>query len=249
MSKTIEMALASSKKLSQDQAEREALVAEGTRLAELRDNLLPFEEAAKTALEGQIETLREAVRVFDTAAAVGNLPRLDQNSFAWTKKQKLWGRKAILVPSLAYVPISDRELTLWTNHRGEVRINGEAVDSRYPRTRYPATVEKHYITTMTAIGREYLSWDDRDTLALTYRYPGIVPEEIKVLIREEEDKKRFDRLAFVCDVDHWQVNVTQAPRREFLDPILVGEKAGTLWVIASFDPTPLEKYVSSEFTS
>lgn len=50
----------------------------------------------------------------------------------------------------------------------------------------------------------------------------------------------------IAEVDKWVVGKEVVLRQ---DPLVVGYKAGCLWLICSFDETPLEKYVRMEFTS
>lgn len=253
MSKTIEMALRGAETFEHDiPEERSALVLEKVRLVRLLDGLLPVEKAARSEVEEQLNKIDSRIRLLDTATALDGLPMLDPEVFSWTKQQQGWRKtfawQMITVPALAYIDVADESCTLYTQHHGSTKINGfiESRDGRYGKI--PTEVGSRYAEIMASLRRRHLSWDGYETIRLTYTYPGIVPDHIKEIIRKETEKKTFSHLAFVCDVDRWQVGTTQAPR-EFFDPILVGEKGGALWVLASFDPTTVEEYLLREFTS
>lgn len=92
-----------------------------------------------------------------------------------------------------------------------------------------------------------------DWISLKYEYRGAVPSEIKEIINTETRFKRDD-MAFICEVDEWEVRASERSVRArisdaLLDPILVGYKNDALWVLGSFDPTPVEQYLLHEFTN
>ena len=48
----------------------------------------------------------------------------------------------------------------------------------------------------------------------------------------------------IAEVEEWTVNKEIVPHP---DPLVVGYMGGCLWLICSFEETPLEKYVRQEF--
>lgn len=250
MSKTIERALRSATKFTDDiPAERSALLKERERLTHLCDALLPVEQKARTEITKQLDASTHRMNILNSAERLGGLPMLDQSIFAWTKPQQAWKKKfgweVIDVPALAFVGVNDESCSLRVNWQRTFRFNG---DEYHLNKKYLGEIVQSYQKIMDNLRRKYLSWSGRESITLTYTYPGVVPDHIKDIIREESETKRFKSLSFVCDANKWQIGVQMAPP-EYADPILVGESGGALWVLASFDPTPIETYLLREFTS
>lgn len=250
----IEKALSTSKTLDLNPEIEEELNQEYARLSELSSRLLPFESKAKGDLQERMELLRKSIKLGETAKAVGNLPMLDPIVFTWTKSQSIapssfWKTgRTIEVPSLAFIPSGKAGLELSVDSRGDTWIDGEWHSNRH----YPPSVERAYRGTLAAMKGEVRP---HRRLRLSYSYPGVVPEEIRDIIDAEHERlydrrrlHRFDSLAFICEVGSWEIDEKPEPP-VFLDPILVGVKDGSCFVLASFDPTTLENYISSEFTS
>lgn len=246
----IDKALAHSKSYT-DYSRREELLEESRRLTSLRDGLLPVEEAAKESLEKRLDHVVREIELLDLSKEFGSIPVLSQEVFSWTKMQPGWrsafGWSYIDVPALAYLPVTAEACEISVNRHGRIEINGDNQYYSNNNPRVPWKVDKHYREIARQLGRRHCS-DRREIITLTYSYAGIIPADIRDVIHTEKQARRFDDLAFVCDADRWQVGVTEIPRVYF-DPILVGLKAGALWVLATFDPTPVESYIASEFTS
>jgi hypothetical protein len=89
---------------------------------------------------------------------------------------------------------------------------------------------------------------------LTYRFRGAIPDETRAKIRSVH--RSFEQVYLLAETtpESWRLervgkSFRQQVRDLWDDPLVVGYAAGTLWLIDSFDPTPLEQYVASEFTS
>lgn len=247
---TIDKVLAHSKSYS-DYSRREELLQESHRLTTLRDGLLPVEEAAKGSLVKRLNNVVREIELLDLSKQFGSIPILSQEVFSWTKVQPGWrgafGWSYVDVPALAYLSITEEVCKLSVNRHGGIEVNGDARFYSGNTAHVPWLVDRHYREILGLLGRKHCS-DKRGVITLTYSYHGVIPSEIRNIIQTEKESRRFESLAFVCDVDRWQVGVKEIPR-VYYDPILVGLKAGALWVLATFDPTPVESYIASEFTS
>lgn len=256
MSTTIERALAAATTLKREEGDTVELNAELLRLDTARSRLLPFEATARAELTERIENVQTTLKMIRVAESLDNLPRLDPVVFSWTKPQKSprrtwYGAASMDVPALAYIPIDKTELRLTIENDGDVWINERG--HRGPNG-VPNPVAEQYATVMRGLRGHYNGWK----MTLSYSYPGVVPEGIREIIATEYEPipydtsrkrlRRFDDLAFVCEVDSWKVDIEQRPRFN-LDPILVGVKNDDCWVLGSFDPTTLESYIASEFTT
>lgn len=255
----IERALATSTVLSSEPDKIEAVMAERDRLKKLRGNLLPFEAGARESLDEQIALAEAEFMAITTAKAVDNLPMLDNAVFSWTKrqprKQKRFGVEMIDVPALAFIAIDKEALLLGVENDGDTWVNGS---SGHRGSELPQAVDAAYRKTLRKLKSIVPNWRQ---FQLSYSFPGVVPDEIRAAIAAEYEEvpnkfggpstrklRRFDSLAFVCEVDRWETKEIVLPRED-LDPILVGVKSEACFVIASFDPTTLESYIASEFTS
>lgn len=229
---------------------RDTLVDTRARLNDRLDNLLPVEETARKELDGLLQTTTRALRMIDLSKEIG-LPVLSQEVFSWTKMQRSFQRRFGLwemleVPALAYIPVDRNSCQIGVNRMGRAWINDR--ESYYRQSDMPSGIEEAYLKIASKLA--VVANDRRlENLSINYAYRGLVPDDVRAIVKTEQARGRFDRLAFVCDVDHWQVQQIKAPPVVYLDPILVGEKGGALWVLASFDPTPVESYIAAEFTS
>lgn len=222
--------------------EVEELQLELSRLVRFYDSLLPVEEKAKEKVSNEItakKTLIERLK----ASEILDLPQLDTAVFGWTKKQRAWpfrffGHEHLLVPVFAYIPLTGDACVL--------RASPHGVEERYGSDR-PSGVTTQYEKIMNAMV-PLLDGNVR-AVEISYKYEGVIPAHVREIIQTEQRGARFRQLALVCEVDSWKITKTVMPPRQFLDPILVGEKAGALWVLASFDPTPVEQYLLNEFST
>lgn len=265
MSKTIERALSTAVTVYEDVSHREDLLNEAERLVEMRKTLLPVEEASRRELEQRVDVLLREAHRLEIAETLDKPAVLDPIVFSWTNTVPGWkadgkgpfnfkqGRWVeIEVPALAYIPLSRSDLTLATDSWGHVEVNGWRSTERS----FPPAVYDHYFETMQSIR----ALDRERAVTLTYTYSGVLPDNVRQIVRDETRTddygksrlKRFDELALVCDASKWDIQTQKAPPPPppaVWDPILVGILKGDFWILATFDPTPLEQYIASEFSS
>lgn len=222
-------------------SELDELRAEQKRIVDAGQRLLPMESKLREHYEQ--EYLRLDAKIKHLTSAFSDLPKLDPIIMSWTKRQKIRldgsaFRMTLRVPTFAYLPVTERGVTLRVYrglYRREANLRPNFVDNYYSRAM--AKVARHTGP----------NWGDRESVSLRYTFDGAVPENIREIVNAEE---RFSKreMAFICEVDEWKVSSTKRPPR-LLDPILVGVKDEAFWVLGSFDPTPLEDYLTREFTS
>lgn len=239
MSAVIEKALATATTVVEE-AEVLALEAEIKRLTTLHEELLPAERTAKAKIAEKGRELRQRLTEITTTQAL-DLPRLDPTILAWTKIQPAWykivSKQLLNLPVFAYVPLNQPSCDL--------RVTREDQWGNVPQI-----VMDQYGEMFKGL-RKHLSQDPftgRRRINLSYTYEGVIPDEMRKIIAREHLSGRFDDLGLICEVDKWEINEERVPR-QLLDPILVGVKNNALWVLGSFDPTPVEHYITQEFTS
>lgn len=83
-------------------------------------------------------------------------------------------------------------------------------------------------------------------VTINSEFNGLVPETIRSLIRENEDK--FKEIVIIAEADNWTLEkkVTYFPPNP--DPLIVGIREKHAYLIGTFDVTKVEQYVSKEFT-
>lgn len=208
------------------------------KLFQIRETLLPVEAAAKEDVEQRLLVAQEKLEHSRAAAALEGMKQLDMTVFSWKRDQKTHKRKDLMqVPALAYIPLSEGKVELSVRYGGDIII---------PR-QMPEAVKRAYTETLAPITR-FLDWDHYNRVTLTYAYTGVIPTDIREIIQHEKNVDRFEHLALVCEVGKWETRWEPSPPREYLDPILVGCRAGALWILGAFDPTPVEQYVLDEFS-
>lgn len=74
----------------------------------------------------------------------------------------------------------------------------------------------------------------------------IVPAEAKERLEQAEKDRTFKSIHCIAEVEPSDWIATEMPIRK-ADPLIVGVLGGRVHLIAKFDPTPLENYVSKEF--
>lgn len=90
------------------------------------------------------------------------------------------------------------------------------------------------------------------TRKFSHKFSGLVPENIRDIIKE--NKKKFDSIFLVEEAHSWDIVDTKKiikpvvePRN--VDPLIIGVKNGKSWILAKFDVTPLEQLIASEFSA
>jgi hypothetical protein len=80
-------------------------------------------------------------------------------------------------------------------------------------------------------------------LRLWTTFTGVMPDDVRDLINQS--KADFDELVLVAEVEEW----SKSPAVRAGDPLVIGRVGPLWWLIAKFDTTPFEQYVSKEFTT
>lgn len=80
--------------------------------------------------------------------------------------------------------------------------------------------------------------------SMTTRFPGILPDDVRKIAKRALESKEFDKVALVF-TPAWSVSVRQVKTPP--DPLLVGLHKGAWYLLAQFDATPEEQWLSSEF--
>lgn len=217
---------------------------EAVELSARAKRLLPVEQHAKTAISNRMAELRLQTERLKIARDTG-CPMIPLDILGWTAEfhvkiaGKLFGAD-LLRPQLAIVPVEDGQAGM------QIRANDGWWEIR-PNS-IPKPITEQYASVGQRLIRAAKASDHR--IEMTYRYKGVIPDSTRDKI--DEHRNHFDRMYLVCDApeSEWSIDTERnprPPRLQYLDPIVVGYAAETLWMIDVFDPTPIEEYIAMEW--
>lgn len=93
------------------------------------------------------------------------------------------------------------------------------------------------------------NWEPGFTKSRTFKhkFSGIIPKHIRDLVKTEQ--KNFDIIYLVEESHSWKIDddVVETPKN--LDPLIIGRKNGTHFLLAKFDVTPLENLIATEYSA
>lgn len=219
-----------------------------TGAATLRERLrclLPVEAAAAGALTAEIRRLeREA----EAAAfhAEHSLPRLSLEPLGWTQHRRVrgWSKADVTVPTLALLPLTDEQVSFSTGSDEYGRTAREFSDH------YPQPVRDAYQPLIDVLRADAAAMKVRGA-TITWKFHGIIPNDARAAIATEVELRRFECVYLLAETtpEDWTITWgSRLPAPRLLDPLIVGWARNALWLITEFDPTPLEHYLSLEWT-
>jgi hypothetical protein len=82
-------------------------------------------------------------------------------------------------------------------------------------------------------------------------FAGVIPDEVRSIIRQALPK--FDQLLLVAETESWSVGVQTYVKPQpamipvGVDPLVVGRRDRSFWLVTAFDTTPSEEFVRREY--
>lgn len=222
-----------------DHASEEAL----DRLRVRRANLMDIEAMAAPQIDDQI-AVGEVALQYPTARI------LDTRVLRWRHDFRFL-RSAIYkvpLPKLALLNISSPTFFL---ARMEENRSQHSIMPSHIRDSCYADVEKQ-LNRATAFVK-------KTTLSFTWR--GLIPPEYSKFIDEATDFFGRYKGAYANELgapriyllteapaEQWTIKNEEKEKVRYLDPLIIGHRGRHLFVIGAFDPTPIEEYITAEFT-
>lgn len=210
------------------------------RMVAKRDRLRPVEQHAERELDRQIG-------IAQVSLAFPEAKLLDISVLRWRYPIRALNANMfrVPVPRLALINIGDPKFFI-------KRMTGSSQTSSMlpnglPLRAYGDIVKQ--LDRATAFGRDY---------TLSHTWQGIIPDAAKETIDRAENHfgyyqhGRTPRVYLLTEApfDMWSMESEPSPRPpRYLDPLIVGHADGNLFMVGSFDPTPLEQYIAEEFTT
>lgn len=206
------------------------LAEEAELLIKRKETVLPVEQATLGMwMQQRAWEIQTAVNECEVSALTGK-PILDQSVLRWRHGGLV--KRCIPVPVLAMIdPFNSDTMTL--GDRDHYSMRG-VITHNYQDVQDGCTTRARKI-------------EGRCRISFTWK--GVLPNEIRDLIHQE--RSSYDRIHLLVNSpkDQWKYQQELNPRPRHIDPLVLGEIKGQLVLLGQFDPTPLEQYVSSEFTA
>lgn len=201
---------------------------------------LPVEQEAKTRAEQEYVKARDGLRSAHLTQELG-YPMLGLEPLSWTNK----GKHGILYPKLALVSFSNPNFVV------EARSNSGSPWSRFPSADLPEKLRTAYEPAARSLRQYVVARPWRESAQIQFTFSGVIPDETRVKIADA--LATFGREMYMlvdAPVESWKLSTERKERpRLDLDPLVVGFRHDRLFLIDSFDPTPIEKYIEMEFTA
>lgn len=228
------------------------------RLEALDKTLFGAEAEAKQALAVEITEIRSRL-ARQSFASKANYPRIPLEVLAWRHKAYTYPENYFFsllhaqAPKLALVSLHEPTITFSVDDKARFSTNPWL----------PEPVQKAYEPLVKSLAR-VTSIDGRE-VELSFTFKGMIPSSTRAKIEAAKDDfpgahDRYDYsrqptgiyLLVESTPAQWRIrHVGRAwPKlREVLaDPLVVGYRDNALWLIDSFDPTPFETYIATEFS-
>jgi len=207
------------------------------------DRLLPVELDARQELESRLaELYREGMRV-KSVNAIG-LPVLDERVLEWRREKE----RGVPLPVFAVTSLGHPETSFHVSGRYDDDRNF-VVSYLQVTPQAPRFMRERYDDVLN--GMWELSRRKRAVVFLGTRYTGVIPDAARQAILDSPFDT--DELYLLREVprEDWHLSVKEVkppprPARHW-DPIVVGVRDASMYVVTTFDPTPLESYVAEEF--
>lgn len=86
------------------------------------------------------------------------------------------------------------------------------------------------------------------TMKSSTRFSGLIPEDVRKEIRSVNSKVMFDNVLLIAEASSWTMESKTVKFPPNPDPMVVGLKDNVFYLISVFDLTPMETYITKEFT-
>lgn len=228
------------------------------RLEALDQTLFGAEAEAKQALAVEITEIRSRL-ARQSFASKTNYPRIPLEVLAWRHKAYTYPENYFFsllcarAPKLALVSLHEPTITFTADNRSRLSTNPWL----------PDPIRNVYAPLGESLAK-VVSIDGRD-VELTFTFKGMIPSSTRAKIEAAApdfpagiDRYNYPRelsgiyLLVESTPDQWRIRHSGRAwsnlRDVLADPLVVGYRDNALWLIDSFDPTPLETYIATEFS-
>jgi len=226
------------------ESDEKRLAAEIAAVGKTIDGLLGIEVDAKPAL---VAKKRELVTKHEHAALMAKAPKsgyplLSLEPFSWRDKDG-W-------PRLVFFGLDSPDFAMGFRKSLEYRRDDWGGESAYTVARpiispeLPKALSACYSDVIARLRKRCAR---NHSIRLRARYAGVIPTEAKKKI--EKARKVFKKVFIVAEPKGFSLETKKIAVPLPVDPLIVGWDGNFLWLVGSFDTTPVEEYVKQEFTT
>lgn len=209
--------------------ERENAVEGLTRIGELQSKLLPVERGMIPAIRLEKEAITKRIKQLESFEKLNRYAVFSLEPLTWRNKQ---GFPRLAVFSLESANFEIAAVGGYNRWGGGGRRWRGQISPKLPKEMM--TCYKDVLDKLTKLGRE-----TKKTIRLRTQFGMLIPESV----REEISRVRgeFKQIFIVAEAPRWDLKRIAIPKP--VDPLVVGYDGICYWLIAAFDPTPLEEYI------
>lgn len=202
------------------------------RLEEIHGQMTSMEGEAKAAIWQQVYTLRASRRD-------AKWPRLDMSFMKWRNKDG-WPIFAFFHPE----GNGTCQISATLNEYGDFQEQCK-----------PALFNYCNYGLFTDVVRRLQGMIPKGTLpeyhyyeqAIEAKFEGTIPQKIRDRLIEIKNSEEFESIRIITEAPKWSVE--GKVKRINPDPLIIGVHGDKAWLLDSFDITPLEHVIRSEFTT
>ena len=209
-------------------------------------DLFGFEEAAAPAIEARISDLQREKAGLKNVGKYRGFRRLSLEPLHWRDKKTGYPLLVMLGLDSPRFELAVRgKRTNRYSYYGDLR--GRSLKWSVSSTpKLPPALLDCYKDVTDKLREK--AKGNKKSISLLTEYAGMIPKSTRQKIDEAE--KLFDGIYIIAEGKNFELVETKikaAPKPNDGDPIVVGFDGTNLWVIDTFDLTPIERFVASEF--
>jgi hypothetical protein len=225
---------ASAREIENISSERETAVETLNRIDQLQSSLLPVEHGLLPAIRSKKIEAAKRVRQLESLDKLNQYPVFSLEPLSWRNKEG-FPRLAVFSlesPDLEFAVVGSYSRVDWRLKRRW----RQKVSPKLPQGMMDCY--KDVLDKLSAIAKE-----TKKTARLRAQFGMLIPQAIKTEIARVRGE--FKEIFIIAEAPRWDLKLTAIPKPK--DPLVVGYDGVNYWLIAAFDPTPLENYIKAEF--
>lgn len=225
---------ASAQEIESSSAEREKIVGVLAIINQIQSDLLPIEKGMLPAIKSKKNDIAKKAKQLESLDKLSQYAVFNLEPLTWRNKQG-YPRLAVFSlesPNCEFAVIGKYYDDGYTNRRRWIK----KIDPKLP----PEMMEC-YNDVFNHLGE--IAKKTKKTTRLSARFVMLIPPDVKEkIIKVRGD---FKEIFIIGEAPQWGIKQTAIPKPN-KDPLVVGYDGVNYWLIAAFNPTPLEEYIANE---
>ena len=201
-------------------------------LDQLKDNLLPIEKGLLPEIESKKSAATRMAKQLEALDKWQKYPEFSLEPLTWRDKE---GFPRLAVFSLMSPNV---EFAVVGSYNG----GGRKFWTEKMTPELPPEMKKCFKDVLGKLS--VMARETKKTIRLRAQFAVLIPQPIREEILKVQGD--FKEIFVVAEIPKWDLKETAVPRPN-KDPLVVGYDGFNHWLIAAFDPTPLEDLIKMEF--